>query len=563
MKPTLSLTGWETVLAYHERTKHHPDRYARALGYMDWDTQPDPFRRYDGAEILLLEEVPPTPEPPYDNLYWPDSTEPRPVDRASISQLFYDSLALSAWKEFGPSRWSLRVNPSSGNLHPTEGYLLAGAIPGLSDTPALYHYSPFHHGLEVRTPISGRDWSGLTRNLPSGSILLGLTSIHWRESWKYGERAFRYCNHDVGHAIAAVTLAASVLGWKASMLERWTDPELSALLGIANQKGVEAEQSDCLLSIYPAGGTFPLELRRLHHLDPDLKKHLSQVPMSGAPNQLSKEHHAWPIIDAVAGASARIEPPPESYWESRPEKQATPPTRPRSVSARQIIRQRRSAVAMDGQTGLDRETFYCMLARVLPRPDRLPFSSLPWKPAIHLVLFVHRVDRLGPGIFCLVRDPEALKTLKGAMHSKFAWSRPAGCPDALPLYRLSPVDCRNEAQNVSCHQAIAADGAFALAMLAEFEPGLKKWGGWFYKRLHWEAGAIGQVLYLEAEAAGVGATGIGCFFDDVLHQIVGLSNHRYQDLYHFTVGGPVVDSRLRTTPAYAHREGTPNQVFEG
>ena len=54
----------------------------------------------------------------------------------------------------------------------------------------------------------------------------------------------------------------------------------------------------------------------------------------------------------------------------------------------------------------------------------------------------------------------------------------------------------------SCHQEIAADGAFAAAMLAEFEPRLAAHGPWFYRRLHWEAGAIGQVLYLEAEAAG-------------------------------------------------------------
>jgi hypothetical protein len=109
------------------------------------------------------------------------------------------------------------------------------------------------------------------------------------------------------------------------------------------------------------------------------------------------------------------------------------------------------------------------------------------------------------------------------------------------------------AQTVSCHQEIAADGAFALAMVAEFEPSLQEHGSWFYKRLHWEAGAIGQVFYLEAEAAGVRSTGIGCFFDDALHQAVGLRGRRHQDLYHFTVGGAVDDPRLRTSPAYAHR----------
>jgi len=474
------------------------------------------------------------------------------VDRSSISQFFYDCLALSAWKELGTAKWSLRVNPSSGALHPTEGYLVAGSIAGLSNTAALYHYSPFRHGLEVRTALSSRDWSDLTGGLPPGALLVGLTSIHWRESWKYGERGFRYCHHDVGHAIAAVALAASVLGWKAHMLEGWTDRELAVLLGVAFQSGVEAEHPDCLLVIYPADEDYPLAPRRAYRPTPDLLGRLSRIPMAGDPNQLSPGHQLWPIIDEVAEASARVEPPPKSYWEPHSEKQV-PPRRSNGISARQIIRQRRSAVAMDGRSGLDRKSFYGMLERVLGKQAPVPFDSLPWKPAIHLVLFVHRVDGLDAGLYVFIRHPDAFGDLKAAMRSGFDWSRPVGCPNDMPLYRLVQGDCRDVAQRVSCHQEIAADGAFALAMVAEFEPNLQEHGPWFYKRLHWETGVIGQVLYLEAEAAGVRSTGIGCFFDDALHQAAGLVGRRYQDLYHFTVGGAVDDARLRTRPAYAHR----------
>ena len=56
----------------------------------------------------------------------------------------------------------------------------------------------------------------------------------------------------------------------------------------------------------------------------------------------------------------------------------------------------------------------------------------------------------------------------------------------------------------------------------------------------------------EAEAAGIRATGIGCYFDDTFHDILGLAGDRFQDLYHFTVGGPVDDPRLMTLPPYAH-----------
>ncbi len=64
---------------------------------------------------------------------------------------------------------------------------------------------------------------------------------------------------------------------------------------------------------------------------------------------------------------------------------------------------------------------------------------------------------------------------------------------------------------------------------------------------------IGQVLYLEAEAAGVRATGIGCFFDDPVHELFGLTGREYQSLYHFTTGGPVDDPRLTTLPPYDRR----------
>lgn len=67
-----------------------------------------------------------------------------------------------------------------------------------------------------------------------------------------------------------------------------------------------------------------------------------------------------------------------------------------------------------------------------------------------------------------------------------------------------------------------------------------------------EAGLTGQVLYLEAEAAGVRGTGIGCYFDDSVHDVLGLTDETFQSLYHFTVGMPLDDNRLQTLPAYAH-----------
>ena len=147
------------------------------------------------------------------------TVEPAPLNIRSVSQLFYDSLALSAWKRTGDASWALRVNPSSGNLHPTEGYLICGPVNGLTDIPIVTHYAARRHALKVRAEFSLKAWRALSRGLPEGAILVGLSSIHWREAWKYGERAFRYCQIDAGHALAAISLAAAGLGWQATLLD--------------------------------------------------------------------------------------------------------------------------------------------------------------------------------------------------------------------------------------------------------------------------------------------------------------------------------------------------------
>jgi hypothetical protein len=228
-------------------------------------------------------------------------------------------------------------------------------------------------------------------------------------------------------------------------------------------------------------------------------------------------------------------------------------------SAGEIIHQRRSLLACDGRTSIAAARFFRMLERVMPRVELdiarrpMPWDAIPWEPAIHFGLFVHRVEGIEPGLYALARDPRKVQLLKKSMHAHFAWEAPPGCPEDLPLFVLERGDARELATQVSCRQQIAGDGAFSLGMIAEYQASLVAHGPAFYRRLFWEAGAIGQVLYLEAEAAGVRSTGIGCFFDDPVHQVFGFRDLAFQSLYHFTVGGAVDDPRLTTLPAYGAR----------
>ena len=569
----------DRVINYHIRTKHHFNRYARSLGFLDWVNQPDPFRRFEGAELIplpLLQADEDPVSPAYEAIYEHGSVPCQPVSLSTLSRFFEFALALSAWKKAGDSEWPLRMNPSSGNLHPTEGYVVLPEMVGLDLKPGLYHYAPKEHGLERRAEFPADQLAKLLAPFPVGAFLFGLTSVHWREAWKYGERAFRYCNHDVGHAIGTARIAAATLGWNMTLLDGADQNRVALLLGtnrVDDFADVEAEHPDCLAVVWPledvrgealgVRGSEDVRGERREiplFLDGTIVKELAGGRWHGKANRLSREHGVhWDVIDQVAEASWKIQSQQVivSLPDSQPQK--TPhasPVTPHGLSAGQIIRQRRSAVAFDGKTSISSTAFFHMMQRVMPRPDRdqlerpTPWDVWPYDPAIHLLIFVHRVEGLRPGLYVLVRDSKKLSFVQQSMNPELTWTSAPGCPDDLPLYRLLEGDAKKLAVQVSCHQDIAGDSAFSFGMLAEFEGRLRERGAWWYPRLFWESGLLGQVLYLEAEAAGVRATGIGCFFDDPVHEITAVQGLSVQSLYHFTIGGPVEDRRLQTLPPY-------------
>ncbi len=248
------------IFDYHEQTKHHFQQYARSSGSLDWANQPHAFREYHGTErVELARDIEPSPIA-YRNLFELGFIRPHPVDHRSVSLLLRYSLALSAWKQAGNNRWALRVNPSSGNLHPTEAYLVGESLTE-PQQPTLYHYTSAAHALERRAIFATAVWQSLTVDLPAGSFLVGLTSILWREAWKYGERAFRYCQHDVGHALAALRFAAGMLGWQLRMATAWSTTDIRRLLGTDRHddfRAEEHEEPELLLVIVPHQGEFKM-----------------------------------------------------------------------------------------------------------------------------------------------------------------------------------------------------------------------------------------------------------------------------------------------------------------
>jgi len=528
------------IIAYHEATKHHFHRFAKSSGFMDWANQPEPFRTFEGTPSIPLPLLGRNPDAAHEDLYARKNNPVMPFSPGTIGGFLELSMGLSAWKGTPAGRWSLRINPSSGNLHPTEAHLVLPHMNGLE--AGVYHYNPFMHALEQRALLSEQLWRNIVEYFKAPGFMAALSSIYWRESWKYGERAFRYCNHDVGHALACLSFSANLFGWKVVCLNGLSDREIGIILGFDKTDWTRQDQehADMLCYIFPSSAE-----TGKRDLPPDIAGEFGKIEFFGTPNRLSTHYLPWERIEKAGQVTEKPRTEPALY----PFRQ-TPflDTAACELSAAEIIRQRRSAQAFDRNGSISSAQFFAMLDKTLPRENSAPFDSDLSPPRIHLFVFVHNVDGLHQGLYLFLRNNEDAAAIRSAARADFFWDV---VKEDFPLYMLQHGDFRTEAATVSCHQEIAGESAFSLGMIARFREEIET-APHRYKSLFWESGMIGQVLYLEAEAFGVRGTGIGCFFDDAVHEMLGFSGNRFQSLYHFTVGEHIEDSRLKTLPPYHH-----------
>jgi SagB-type dehydrogenase family enzyme len=504
----------ERLFAYHQATKHTYHSVRSSAHYLDWRNQPNPFRTYEGAPVTLL-----APEHGFPDTGTfaamgaldrrtqlagendPENRDAVRLDAIWLSRLLWHSMAVSSWKTVprAGNRYSLRVNPSSGNLHPTETYLTLCGFTGVDD--GLYHYRADQHALELRSP------GGWTRHLAQAlripwaaesSLIVGLTSIFWREAWKYRDRAYRYCCHDLGHAMMSVLLAARALGLPGGAIAHFADSRLTRTLGLNG-----SDEAPMAFLIFPSRNSGARN------------SILPRDTFAGVPNELSSEEVPYELLlgihrstllsdtsktpqnisTANAAAIGEGHPPLHELFHD--------PGRDSSLGI--ITRRRRSALDFDAQTPpMERNEMEQLLdfaTRDWPADWRGNFDGEDTAGPrgtdfVTLYLYVHRVRDCEPGVY--------------------RWDR-----GARKLEQLHRGNVERVAAYLSLEQALAGNACFAISMLADLAAAARNFGNRGYRYVHFEAGAIGQRLYLGAEALGWNATGIGAFYDDDVHRYLG------------------------------------------
>jgi SagB-type dehydrogenase family enzyme len=358
----------------------------------------------------------------------------------------------------------------------------------------LYHYRADRHALELR----GRGWwtEQLVRDLvipwaAESPLIVGLTSIFWREAWKYRDRAYRYCCHDLGHAMTSLLLAACALGLPSGVVAHFSDPRLMHALGVA-----ESDEAPMAFLVFPPQGP---------------SGRLPAPPLQepgGAPNKLSAEEVPYDLLLGVHHATILPDPagplPRVSSNTRTVDEQPSLPDPPHDTLLGATVRRRRSALDFDVGTPMERDEVEQLLdfaTRDWPADWRGNFGgeTTPVERGtdfVTLYLYFHRVRDCEPGVYRWDNSSRRLEQL-----------------------HRGNVECM--AAYLSLEQSLAGNACFAVSMIADLAEVARVFGNRGYRYVHFEAGAIGQRLYVGAEALGWNATGIGAFYDDDVHRYLG------------------------------------------
>jgi SagB-type dehydrogenase family enzyme len=335
-----------------------------------------------------------------------------------------------------------------------------------------------------------------------------LSSIAWREAWKYRDRAYRYCLHDIGHAWQALALSARAIGCDSFAIGHFPDDEVAQFCRLH-------EDEWPMLIVELRGRSIPMR-------EPPVRESSAAdtVWYGGHANQLSRERIGYPMIDGIHAATKLVhrafdgisaaEPPPSGSGKIK-----LPPFTSSQRAFGEVARKRRSALDFRGGVQSMSLTELSAILTVTARPLRADFDG----DFIQLYLYAHRVSGLEPGVY------------------RF-WPEPA---------ELEPIRCGDQrvaAAGLSLGQDLAGNACVAFSMIGDVERAVRAHGDRGYRYVHFEAGAIGHRLYLAAEALGLGATGIGAFYDEEVHRYLNVTPEQGQVVYHFAVGYPVADPRL-------------------
>lgn len=460
---------------------------------MDWQNQPTVYKAYYQLKQIGLSKDIRLPEIKLSAAFKDVSKKecPERLDLKDVSLILLLTYSITAKARYSGEEFCYRSVASAGALYPSEIYLAVSGIQGLDD--GLYHFSIANHALVL-----------LRRGTYSALLTFFLTGIFFRSAWKYGERAYRYLLLDTGHLVENLILALNALGLPASLSYDFDDHGLNRFLGLDDAKEVA-------FAMCSVPGSQSRYIEMINEIK-ELPEHIKNA------SSVARQEPTYPIIHQIHNAGHKtvltqeqmlkmidkIGINPKNWSKINP-----PPGRSKDIPYVQSVFSRRSRRNFLREA-ISRDSFSVLLECLMVGDSHAMNNGASQDFPVCIGLVSASVQGLDPGFYLFDRNTSSL-----------ALVTPGKLMDKIAVIGLNQMWLQN-----------AGLAFLFITNLQELE---SAWGARGYRYTMMTAGRMGERLYLAAAGIGLGACGIGAFYDSEASELLGL-NAESRLLYFVAVG---------------------------
>ncbi|MGC8907912.1 MAG: SagB/ThcOx family dehydrogenase [Desulfomonilaceae bacterium] len=491
---------------YHRATSY--DRRKMSGHALDWSNQPSVFKSYVGQPLISLpDEQSFSPATLWDVLGQDAALGCRAeIDLACLARVLVLAHTITAKARYGGMDFFYRSVASAGALYPFELYAAVLDVAGLA--PGVYHHQPATRSLALlRRGYSGRELSQLAPDVgpATAKAVFFISSIFFRSSWKYRERAYRYHLLDSGHLLENLILALRFEGLSYRVAFDFDDMALNQFLGF------DQEREGCLAVAAATSEGPPSRVDTETPLD-------SPGPQLPVCSRVAPRETHYAAIKTIHEASFRANRPdaqPDALkalglrphsWQPLP--RPCQPLEPMSLPEALI---KRRSMRNFVKTTLSRDHLSLLLDAVCY--DAMSHEGQASNPdAVAVGFLAGNVEHLEPGFYLLDRRSRSF----GLVQSGF----------------FAPLMA-----HICLDQEWLANCALHFLFLANLAAIETAYGPRGYRYAMLQAGSLGQRLYLAATSIRLGCCGIGAFYDDEAAQLLGLADE--SRLLYLAAVGPV------------------------
>jgi SagB-type dehydrogenase family enzyme len=514
--------SFDAALTYHEATKHSEISIRTSSHYLDWDNRPLQFKEYQNLpSISLPRDFPQPKENSLRAIAGQLSNKNDQVGIDTLAEILFFSGGLTRKMRIGSDLHYMRAASATGALYPIELYVISGRIPGLDQ--GVYHFNPFHFSLvklregDYRTTLENAG----SKNSSIAPFTIALTSIAWRNAWKYEARSYRHWFWDSGVIAANLLATSNSAGLPARLELGFADSTVDKLLALRSRK-------EATVALAVIG-------EEEHSRSASTTQPVQDLDLGISP--LSREEVDYPVIWETNEASQLEAKEEVEYWRtSRPDTRETLP----GATVFPLPKKSLDSIPTLDKVILQRGS----TRRFAHQP--ISFNSLSTiieTSSTHIPL-----DFLGDNQ-SLIDFYFIANDVQGLASGSYFYNRVTGSVEQLKL-----VKSRSMSGYLSLGQQLFSDASVVFFLMTGLNQVLHSLGNRGYRAAQFEAGVRAGKIYLASYALGIGASG-STFFDDAVTEF--FSPHAGDKSCMITVGVGVPSYKARTgrvNPQFTSRE---------